>query len=264
MPKTEKELAYLTDLYIHDEWTRRFTELVDKHIDLANAENLAYLNAGTGNHAMTLDEKFGEKTDIFASCENAEVLQIALDKAAALSSRVDFSQIRFEDDAFDAVLTDASFASAERAADLVEESIRIARVGGDVALYLPSSGSFGEIFSLLWEVVAAEDLGPDAPNVEELITQLPTAAELETLAKSLGMVNIQRKVETEVFEYENGEAFITSPLVEDFLLPRWLESLDDEGRARVVGALCKLIDDEDGTLTFRFSVKVTLVTGEKG
>lgn len=264
MPKTEKELAYLTDLYIHDEWTRRFTELVDKHIDLTDAENLAYLNAGTGNHAMTLDERFGEKTDIFASCENAEVLQIALDKAAALSSRVDFSQIRFEDDAFDAVLTDASFASAERAADLVEESIRIARVGGDVALYLPSSGSFGEIFSLLWEVVAAEDLGPDTPNVEELITQLPTAAELETLAKSLGMVNIQRKVETEVFEYENGEAFITSPLVEDFLLPRWLESLDDEGRARVVGALCKLIDDEDGTLTFRFSVKVTLVTGEKG
>ena len=120
MPKTEKELAFLTDLYIHDEWTRRFTELVDKHIDLSDAENLAYLNAGTGNHAMTLDEKFGEKTDVFASCENIEVLQIALDKAAALSSRVDFSQIRFEDDAFDAVLADASFASAEEAADLVE------------------------------------------------------------------------------------------------------------------------------------------------
>ncbi|MBX3281411.1 MAG: class I SAM-dependent methyltransferase [Acidobacteria bacterium] len=263
MPKTEKELAFLTDL-IHDEWTRRFTELVDKHIDLADTENLAYLNAGTGNHAIELGEKFGEKTDVFASCENAELLQIALDKAAAVRSSVDFSQITFEDDSFDAVLADASFASADEAADLVEEAIRIARVGADVAFYLPSSGSFGEVFSLLWEVVAAEDLGPDAPNVEELITQLPTAAELETLARTLGLVNIQREVVNEIFEYENGEAFITSPLVEHFLLPRWLCSLDDAGQERVTKALTKLIDDEDGTLAFRFSVKVTLVTGEKG
>ena len=119
---------------------------------------------------------------------------------------------------------------------------------------LRSDGAFDVTVQPLWNLYAAA----------QQRKQLPTAAELETLAKSLGMVNIQRKVETEVFEYENGEAFITSPLVEDFLLPRWLESLDDEGRARVVGALCKLIDDEDGTLTFRFSVKVTLVTGEKG
>lgn len=263
MAKTEKELAFITDL-IHDEWTRRFTELVDKHIDLADSENLAYLKAGTGNHALQLGERYGERTDVFASCENSEVLQIAMDKAVALRSSVDFSQIRFEDDSFDAVLADASFETANDAADLIEEAIRIARVGADVAFFLPSSGSFGEVFSLLWEVVAAEDIGPDAPNVEELITELPTAAELETLAVSLGMVNIQREVVNEVFEYENGEAFITSPLVENFLLPRWLRSLDEDGVGRVTKALSKLIDDEDGTLSFRFSVKATLVAGEKG
>jgi ubiquinone/menaquinone biosynthesis C-methylase UbiE len=264
MPKTEKELAYLSDLYVQDEWTRRFAELADKHIDLSDAENLAYLNAGTGTHAMALGEKFSEKTDVFASCENPEVLKIALDKAAAIGSSVDFSQLRFEDDSFDAVLADATFATGDAVNELVEEAVRIARVGGDVAFYLPSSGSFGEIFSILWEVLALEDLGPEAPNVENLITQLPTTGELESIARASGLVNVRRETANEIFEYENGEAFVSSPLIEDFLFPRWIGTLDEDAQKKVVAALCRSINDEEGKLSFRFSVKVTLVTGEKG
>ena len=47
MAKTQKELAFLRDLYIQDEWTRRFTDLVDKHMDLRDSENMLYINAGT-------------------------------------------------------------------------------------------------------------------------------------------------------------------------------------------------------------------------
>src|SRR5450759_4711214 len=102
--KTQKDLAFLRDLYIQDEWTKRFTDLVDKHIDLKDSENMLYLNAGTGGPAMATFARFGEKTDIFASCENDDLLNIARDKATAISSDVDFSVLRFEDDAFDAVL----------------------------------------------------------------------------------------------------------------------------------------------------------------
>ena len=66
MAKTQKELAFLRDLYIQDEWTRRFTDLVDKHMDLRDSENMLYINAGTGGHALAINERFGEKTDIFA------------------------------------------------------------------------------------------------------------------------------------------------------------------------------------------------------
>ncbi|MEP6789593.1 MAG: class I SAM-dependent methyltransferase, partial [Acidobacteriota bacterium] len=106
MEKTQKELAFLRDLYIQDEWTKRFTDLVDKHMDLSDSENLLYINAGTGGHALAVNERFGEKTDIFATCEDEDILAIARDKGAAISSDVDFSTIRFEDDAFDAVLAD--------------------------------------------------------------------------------------------------------------------------------------------------------------
>ena len=47
MAKTQKELAFLRDLYIGEEWTRRFTELIDKHFNVGDSENLLYLNAGT-------------------------------------------------------------------------------------------------------------------------------------------------------------------------------------------------------------------------
>src|SRR5687768_6710866 len=109
MTKTQKERAFLRDLYINDEWTSRFTDLVDKHVGLDDAENLLYLNAGTGNHCFEIREKLDKKTAIFARCENEDVLNIARDKAAAIRADIDFSNIRFEDNAFDVVIADATF-----------------------------------------------------------------------------------------------------------------------------------------------------------
>ena len=56
---------------------------------------------------------------------------------------------------------------------------------------------------------------------------------------------------------------MASPLVADFLMPVWLESLDEEERDRAMKQLAQLIDAEDADITFRFSVKATLLTGEK-
>jgi len=53
-------------------------------------------------------------------------------------------------------------------------------------------------------------------------------------------------------------------LIEDFLLPNWLSMLDEEDHARVTDALARLIDDEDRDLSFKFAVKMNLLTGEKG
>ncbi len=263
MAKTQKELAFLRDLYIQDEWTKRFTDLVDKHMDLRDSENMLYINAGTGAHAMAIHERFGEKTDVFAACDNEDILTIARDKAAAVSSGVDFSTIRFEDDAFDAVLADGSFVAPAEIEHFIENAVRVARTGGDVAVFLPTASSYGEVFSLLWEVLFNEDLAEHGAAVEKLIADLPTTSDIETMGKRAGLVNVNTQTASEVFEYENGAEFIASPLVEDFLMPVWLETLDEEEKERAVKQLAQLIDAEDGTLSFRFSVKATLLTGEK-
>jgi ubiquinone/menaquinone biosynthesis C-methylase UbiE len=263
MAKTQKERAFLRDLYIQDEWTKRFTDLVDKHMDLRDSDNMLYINAGTGGHALAIHERFGEKTAIFASCEDEDMLAIARDKAIAVQYDVDFSTLRFEDDAFDAVLADATFVPPPALEDFIQNTVRVARTGGDIAIFMPSVGSFGEVFSLMWEAFFTEDLMEHAAGVEKLVAELPTVSHLEELASAAGMVNINTQTAIEVFDFENGEAFISSPLVEDFLMPVWLETMDEDEKERVNKKLAELIDDEDGTLSFQFKLKATLVTGEK-
>lgn len=264
MTKTQKERAFLRDLYISDEWTKRFTDLVDKHVELKEVENLLYLNAGTGNHCFQLREKLDEKTAIFARCEDEDVLSIARDKAIAVKADVDFSTIRFDDDSFDVVLADASFVKPANVEEFINETVRVTKNGGRAVFFLPSSGSFGEIFSLLWEVLFNEDLGDHGHAAEAMITEIPSVDRVEEIAANAGLVNIETHSEKEVFEFENGSEFIASPLVADFLLPEWLKTLNESENERVSAKLSELIDSEDGEMSFRFSIKATLVTGEKG
>ncbi|MBX3299624.1 MAG: hypothetical protein KF736_09195 [Acidobacteria bacterium] len=264
MAKTQKELAFLRDLYLAGDWTQRFADLVDKHLDLSDSENVLYINAGTAGHAMALEEKYGEKATIFASVEDDDLLAIASEKAAAVRSGVEISSIRFDDDAFDAVIADASLVAPDAAADAIGEAARLARVGGDVAVFLPSAGSFGEIFSLLWEVMFEEGLGDDGAAAESMVSGLPTVEALEQAARDAGLVNVRVETVNEIFEFENGGAFVESPLIADFLMPQWIGSFSDDEIERVNQGLTRLIDEEDGMLSFRFSLKATLLTGEKG
>ena len=264
MAKTEKELAFLRDLYINDAWTRRFTDLVDKHLTISKDDaNFLYVNAGTGDHCFTLREKMDKHTAVFGTCENEEILHIARDKALAIKSDVDFSTMRFDDDSFDAVLTDASFVRPADLRGVFGDAERVAKSGGKIAVFLPAAGSFGEIFSLLWEVLFNEDLGEHGAAAEEMIRELPTISRAEQIASEQGLVNVETHSANEIFEYENGAEFVSAPLVADFLLPAWLESLKQNEKERVTEKLAQLIDAEDGTMSFRFSVKAALLIGEK-
>ncbi|MGD9588185.1 MAG: class I SAM-dependent methyltransferase [Pyrinomonadaceae bacterium] len=263
MAKTQKELAFLRDLYVNTAWTKRFTDLADAHLELDEVENLLYLNAGTGDHCIQLREKLDERTAVFGRCDDEDMLVIARDKAAAVKADVDFSTLRFDDDAFDLVLADASFVPSSDVMDFVDETVRVTRTGGTAAFFLPSSGSFGEIFSLLWEVLFNEDLGDHGHAAEEMITDIPTVERIEEVAATAGLVNIALHNAREVFEFANGGEFVASPLVSDFLLPKWLNTMSEAEKERVSAKLSELIDSEDGDMTFRFSVKATLVKGEK-
>ena len=58
--------------------------------------------------------------------------------------------------------------------------------------------------------------------------------------------------------------FLDAPLVRDFLLDRWLDSLpDDEARANVLEEVARIIDEDRHEGDFSLSVKATLVVGKK-
>lgn len=263
MDKTQKELAFIRDLYLTPDWTRRFAELADKHFEFKDVENILYINAGTGDHCFSIRETTDDRTAIFGACENEDVLSIARDKAIAVRSDVDFSTLKFEDNSFDAVIADGSLVLPGNVEQFLADAVRVAKSGARVTVFLPTAGSFGEVFSLFWEVLFTQDLGEHGHAAEAMIAELISVADLKSTAERVGLTNGKTETANEIFEFENGAAFISSPLVSDFLLPHWLEALGEKEKEQVKEKLAQLIDDEDGSLTFRFSVKATVITGRK-
>ncbi|MCY7376282.1 MAG: hypothetical protein LH472_09975 [Pyrinomonadaceae bacterium] len=261
MSKTEKELAFLRDLYVETDWTERFTNLLDDNFKFAGEEKILYVNAGAGNHALAIREKLDDEIEIFGVSESRELLNIARAKADAIAANVDFSVV-YPVDKFDAVLADASFVKPSELKIFLSEIVGSSNK--QVAFFFPTASSFGEIFSLLWETLLNLDLLEKSAEVERLITELPTALKIEETMKDLGLTKVETMVKSEFFDYDNGAAFVNSPLAADFLFPAWLDFLDENERERVIEKLAETIDEDIAGMNFQFSVKATLLVGEIG
>ncbi|MDQ3907129.1 MAG: methyltransferase domain-containing protein, partial [Acidobacteriota bacterium] len=271
MSKTDKELAYLHDLYVAPDWGERFAELIDEHVELPKKARALYVASGTGGHALKIVERIGEDASLIGVDESEEQSELARAKAAAskLGARAAFragqlEALDFEDDQFDLVIGDASMIAPERLPEMLAEMVRVAAHGATVALNLPTASSYGEFFSIYWEALAGAGREDDAPLVEELITRLPTIADVEQLAAREGLDDVRSWTQIEEFDFDTGEDFLASPLVRDFLMRGWLEPLGDEGaHEEVLGAVARLIDEERHDGDFSLSIKATLVVGQK-
>lgn len=261
MSKTQRELAFLRDLYITPDWTQRFTGIFDKNFKFSDDKEILYINAGSGNHLLELKEKIALDAQISAYSVDEESNILARGKAEMIGAEVTFAG-EFPRESYDLVIADASFVQPDELSDFMAEAADL--TDKRIAIFLPTAGSFGEIFSFLWESFLNADLLDRAGEVERLITAIPTVSRIEEVTEGLSFSKIKAVTEAEVFEFENGTDFINSPLVADFLLPVWLDFVDELEQERVRVELTQLIDDNAENLTFRFTVKATLVTGEKG
>ncbi|HWT02054.1 MAG TPA: class I SAM-dependent methyltransferase [Pyrinomonadaceae bacterium] len=267
--KSDKELAFLRDLYVATDWGERFAELVDEHVVLPKKGSMLYVAAGTGGHALAMQERAGNRVTLVCVDESEESLELGRAKAVAVRAEPEFRRaqleaLEFEDDQFDLVVGDASMIAAERLPEVVAEMVRVAAPGGTVALTLPTSSSFGEFFSVYWEALRNAGIADHEHDVESLITGLPTVSEIEVLAGREGLDNVSSWTQIEEFDFESGEEFLNAPLITDFLLRGWLESLPEAAdQERVTKEIERIIDVERQDMDFALSVKATLVVGRK-
>jgi ubiquinone/menaquinone biosynthesis C-methylase UbiE len=270
--KTDKELAFLHDLYIATDWGERFAGLMDDHVNVPKAGHALYVAAGTGGHALAIKERAGRDMTLIGVDESEARLALARAKAAAtkLAEVTEFraaqlEALAFEDEQFDLVLGDASLVAAYRLPEVLAEMVRVAAPGATVALVLPTASSFGEFYSIYWEALMSAEMLDQSPIVEQLINERPTVTDVETLAAREGLDLVQTWTNIEEFDYESGEEFLSAPLVKDFLLQNWLEPLDadEAARTRVVSEVRRIIDDERNEAPFSLTVKATLVVGQK-
>ncbi len=260
MTNSEKELAFLQDLYLSIDWTEKFTNLFDEKFKFSRPKKVLYVNAGTGTHALILREKLNDKVEFTPVCENIHLQKIAQAKADTMMTKIKF-ETNLPTAKFDTVITDASLVDFTDLTQLIEKLANYSTK--HFVFFLPTSGSFGEIFSFLWEAFFNLDLTEKSVEIERLISELPSVSVIEDLAVNAGLKEVESVINTEIFEFANGKEFIESPLIANFLLPKWLSFLSEKERKQVAKNLVKVIDNDDQDLSFRFTVKATLIKGEK-
>lgn len=266
--KTDKELAFIQDLFIAPDWGERFAELIDEHVRLPNEGRALYAAAGTGGHAMALQERGGSKLSLLCVDENSECIELAQAKATATNEQTEFRIAKLDnldlpDNRFDLVVGNASLVSRPKMRKMFSEMVRVAAPGATIALALPTASSFGEFFSIYWEALHNIGLLNRAGAVEQLITELPTVSEVEQMADAEGLKDIASWTRIEEFDYDSGEQFLSAPLVAEFLMQEWLALVPETDRADLFREISRLINEERHEAEFALSVKATLVVGQK-
>src|SRR6266550_6922491 len=266
--KTNKELAYLHELFVANDWGERFAELIDEHVELPKEGQALYLASGTGGHAIALQERANGKLTFHCLDENEESLELARAKAAVLKDGTQFLNCRVDlltsaANQFNLVVGDASLIHAQRVPQMLVEMARVAAANATMALVLPTFSSFGEFFSIYWEALHNCGLLAHEADVERLICTLPSVFAVEAMAEQSGLQEIASWTRIEEFDYESDEQFLNAPLINDFLMQLWLENLPADSRQPVIVEIARLINEERHEAEFALSVKATLVTGKK-
>ena len=268
-PKTEKELAFLHDLFIATDWGERFGELIDQHLTLPKEGRVLYLAVGTGSHAIALRDRSASKVEFLCLDENVECLELARVKASAVTNLTEFRHAKLDaldlpDNTYNVVIGNASLIPQQRVKKIFAEMVRVAAPDAQVVLALPSASSFGEFFSIHWEAMHNLELMDLEADVEGLILELPTVSDIEEIARDEGLDDVESWTNIEEFDFDSGELFLDSPLVAEFLMKNWLASVPEESREKLKKELSRLIDEDRHEGKFSLSVKATLVAGRKG
>jgi ubiquinone/menaquinone biosynthesis C-methylase UbiE len=265
----ERELAYRFDLFIASDWSERIDALVDEHVELPDAGRLLEINCGTGAHVLATASKLNQGEAVGVD-SNAELIAIASAKATAAKAEnyafavADPAKLAYDAESFDAVILDASLARPGELRALASEAIRVARPKAPIAIAVVLRGSFDEFYSIYWEALHESGLSEELwSDLEKLVVRLPTLEEALEATALAGLVDGESHRGKEEWRFENGEAFLESPLVEDLFLGDWLAIVPEQRLDDVRAAIKAIVDRESEGAYFDVSAKTLLVVGTR-
>lgn len=269
--RSEKELAYRYDLYIVPYWRDAFDQMVIEHVKLPQQGNVLIVNCGTGGLALEVASLLGARGDVIATDPYPERLHLARAKAEVKKlTNVFFydrqpTQLGMEDELFSLVVGDAALMPTEQIEPMLGQMVRLTDSNATVALLMLTHGSFGEIFSLLWEALYHCRLDHYTASLEALLNEHPTTTQARQMMMQNGLTHVHHFTERRELDFASAQELFESPLVEDYFLDHWLHFLPDKATRRdVIGAMTEIIDRERGQAYVEMSVKASLLIGQRG
>ena len=266
----DRELAYRYDLFITPDWRDRFDTLINESVKLPLEGRILDVNCGTGAHAIELAERMRGLGEVIGVDPSAERVEIARAKAQAKKiDDVRFEQgsamdLRFESHDLDAVIGDASMLPTDEVEDVLAEMVRVAQPDAPVILKVVTRGSFGEFFSIYWEALLDVGMADEVwAELEAMINGSVTVSEAEKMAARVGLRSVESFNSREEFNFETGDDFINSPLIEDVFLDDWLAIVPEAQRQEVLDRIVSIIERERHDAPFDISIKASVIVGRK-
>jgi Methylase involved in ubiquinone/menaquinone biosynthesis len=265
-----REEAFIYDLYIAPVWREPFNELLDQEVELPTEGRMLEVGCGTGGYAVELSARVGPKLSVIGVDPSEHRLMLARAKADLRRlETVEFrtgnlDQLKLESDEFDLVIGDASMWPPDDLPQVFSELKRVANHGATVALLATTRGSFDEFFSIFWETLHALELDRYTPALETAIQARPTPTEAKEIAVDSKWRNVRSETVKHHFDFEDANAFLTSPLFQRYFFPEWLEMFETEGeRQAFLQKLEEIIQNDSGDTGFEVSIKATIIVGRK-
>lgn len=270
MVRSDKELAYRYDLYVVPYWRESFDQMVMKHVEIPRTGSILQVNCGTGGLAIELATLIGSRGEVIATDAQAERLKLAGAKAGVKKLNNIFfldrnpTDLGLEDYAFNLVVGDAALMPSEHIERMLAEMVRLAEFDATVALLMLTRGSFGEIFSLLWEALYLCQQSNYAHQVEALINEYQTTTQAQEMMRRQGLGHVHSFTERRELDFASAQELLESPLIEDYFLDHWLDFLPDAAtRQQVTDKMAEIIDRERRERYVEISVKASLLVGRR-
>jgi ubiquinone/menaquinone biosynthesis C-methylase UbiE len=268
--KSKREIAFLYDLYIAPTWRDCFDRLFNEKIGLPKEGKILDVNCGTGGHALEIALGLNKKGQVTAMEQSAEMIKIAHAKAVvAKVGNINFfvgdpRSLAFPPQSFDLIICDATMLAPDKFTAQLKELVRVANPGAKIVLNTTTRGSFGEFYSIFWEALYECDLAEKllAP-LEALINERPTISDMEELMEAAGLKAAQTFQEREEFLFDDAAQFFAAPLIENYMLDKWLGILPRGAKTAVRAALERIIERERDGHQFDVSIKAALISADK-
>lgn len=242
-----------------------------ERVDLGASATVLVAESRTGTLIATMidEQMVPPSARLMVVDPSSDMLDVARRRVGSVSQRVFYSSqsmtsLSYADGVFNAVLCPHGLLTRGDLSLGGAELLRVLQPDGVLAFTMPLAPTFECFVDMLEEAIIALEMrdleSPLSAYREALIDERDLASTLKSLDLSL----VGMDVAGFDLEFEGAAAFLTSPLVDDLFLPRWLAMGDDvEHRETLLTEVLRMLDTYYASSVIPTQVEVACVVARR-